>query len=122
MSTATQVKRRRGTTAQHSTFTGALGEITVDTDIKTIRVHDGIQAGGYVLLRLNADGSIPLGQFTVSADGTTITSSSGQSNVRWKNGQFQIFDEGDATATPSTPWRILGSNNGSIVLAGPVAT
>ena len=43
---ATQIQRRRGTTAQHSTFTGALGELTVDTDKKTVVVHDGITAGG----------------------------------------------------------------------------
>ena len=30
-----QVQRRRGSTAQHAVFTGALGEITVDTDKKT---------------------------------------------------------------------------------------
>lgn len=43
---ATQIQRRRGTTAQHSTFIGALGELTVDTDKKTVVVHDGITAGG----------------------------------------------------------------------------
>lgn len=46
---ATQIQRRRGTTAQHSTFTGALGELTVDTDKKTVVVHDGITAGGHPL-------------------------------------------------------------------------
>lgn len=44
--TGTQIQRRRGTTEQHSTFTGALGELTVDTDKKTVVVHDGITAGG----------------------------------------------------------------------------
>ena len=43
---ATQVQNRRGTTSQHSTFTGANGEITVDTDRKSIVVHDGTTAGG----------------------------------------------------------------------------
>jgi len=38
---ATEVKRRRGTTTQHSTFTGAEGEITVDTTKNTLVVHDG---------------------------------------------------------------------------------
>ena len=41
-----QVKFRRGTTAQHSTFTGALGEVTVDTDKNVTIVHDGTTAGG----------------------------------------------------------------------------
>lgn len=43
----TQVQFRRGTTAQHQTFTGAEGEITVDTDKKTAVVHDGVQPGGH---------------------------------------------------------------------------
>ena len=42
---------RRGTTAQHSTFTGLVGEITVDTDKDTIVVHDGVKAGGYPLAK-----------------------------------------------------------------------
>ena len=46
---ATQVQNRRGTTAQHSTFTGAAGEITVDTDKKTVVVHNGLTAGGFPL-------------------------------------------------------------------------
>jgi hypothetical protein len=42
---------RRGTTAQHSAFTGLVGEITVDTDKDTIVVHDGSTAGGYPLAK-----------------------------------------------------------------------
>ena len=43
---ATQVQFRRGSTSEHSSFTGAVGEVTVDTDLDTIRVHDGSLAGG----------------------------------------------------------------------------
>ena len=42
----TQVQFRRGTTSQHGSFTGAVGEVTVDTDLDTLRVHDGAVAGG----------------------------------------------------------------------------
>jgi len=42
---------RRGTTSQHSTFTGLVGEITIDTDKDTIVVHDGVTAGGYPLAK-----------------------------------------------------------------------
>lgn len=48
---STQIQRRRGTTSQHSTFTGALGEITVDTDKKTAVIHDGVTAGGSPLAK-----------------------------------------------------------------------
>ena len=47
---AKQLKLRRGTTAQHSTFTGASGEVTVDTDKKTLVVHDGTTSGGNPVL------------------------------------------------------------------------
>src|SRR6056300_1162838 len=47
----TQIQFRRGTTSQHSTFTGAVGEMTIDTDKDTAIVHDGATAGGYELLR-----------------------------------------------------------------------
>ena len=44
---ATQVKRRRGTTAENDAFTGAEGEITVDTEKHELRVHDGMTQGGF---------------------------------------------------------------------------
>ena len=46
---ATQVQFRRGTTTQHSSFTGAVAEVTVDTDKETVVVHDGSTAGGHPL-------------------------------------------------------------------------
>ena len=51
---ATQVQFRRGNTTQTSTFTGAVAEITVDTDKDTVVVHDGITAGGFALARESA--------------------------------------------------------------------
>lgn len=50
-----QVKLRRGTEAEHDTtsggFTGAEGEVTVDTTNDTLRVHDGSTVGGHELRR-----------------------------------------------------------------------
>lgn len=47
---ARQVQLRRGTTAEHATFTGAVGEVTVDTDKDTVVVHDGSTAGGHPIV------------------------------------------------------------------------
>ena len=44
-----RVQSRRGTTADHSTFTGQVGEVTVDTTLNTIRVHDGTTLSGHPL-------------------------------------------------------------------------
>jgi hypothetical protein len=45
-----QVQLRRGTTLEHVTFTGAVGEATVDTDLAVIVVHDGLTVGGHSLV------------------------------------------------------------------------
>ena len=41
-----QVRFRRGTTSQHSAFTGADGEVTIDTTRRCLVIHDGVTAGG----------------------------------------------------------------------------
>jgi hypothetical protein len=46
---AKRLQLKGGTTAQHSTFTGANREVTVDTDKDTLVVHDGSTAGGFPL-------------------------------------------------------------------------
>ena len=63
---ARQVQFRRGTTAQTSSFTGAVGEVTVDTDKNTAVIHDGSTAGGHPIVS---------DQTVVLTDGTGITTS-----------------------------------------------
>ena len=50
---AKRLQLRRGTTAQNNAFTGAVGEVTVDTDKKTVVVHDGTTVGGTVLAKVS---------------------------------------------------------------------
>lgn len=45
----TQLQLRRGTDAENNAFTGAEGEVTVDTTNKTLRVHDGVTQGGFAV-------------------------------------------------------------------------
>ena len=51
---STQVQIRKGNTIQTAAFTGAIAELTVDTDKKTLVVHDGVTAGGIPLARESA--------------------------------------------------------------------
>jgi hypothetical protein len=44
---ATQLRLRRGNTSQTNAFTGAMAEVTVDTDKYVIVVHDGTTPGGH---------------------------------------------------------------------------
>tara|TARA_B100000073_G_scaffold261395_1_gene221073 strand:+ start:570 stop:1769 length:1200 start_codon:yes stop_codon:yes gene_type:complete len=66
----TQVQFRRGTTTQNNSFTGAVGEISVDTTLDTIRVHDGSTAGG---TRLAKYSEITTGDITAVVAGTGLS-------------------------------------------------
>ena len=46
---ADQLQLRGGPTAQSETFVGAEREITVDTGLKRLRIHDGTTPGGHIL-------------------------------------------------------------------------
>lgn len=48
-----QIQIRRGTSAEHENFTGAIGEVTMDTTNKTLRVHDGTTVGGNEVMSVN---------------------------------------------------------------------
>lgn len=61
---AKQLQIRRGTTAQHASFTGLVGELSVDTDTDQLRVHDGSTASGIVQ-------GMPLGSIIAVATGIT---------------------------------------------------
>lgn len=74
---ARQVQLRRGTTAEHSTFIGAVGEVTVDTDKDVTVVHDGATAGGVPLLKagdLTAGTGLVLAGTEFSVATTVVTS------------------------------------------------
>ena len=45
----TVLQFRRGTTTQNNNFTGSAGELSIDTTLDTVRVHDGSTAGGFAL-------------------------------------------------------------------------
>ena len=50
----TVLQFRRGTAAQNNAFTGSAGELSIDTESDTIRVHDGSTAGGFTIAQLAA--------------------------------------------------------------------
>jgi len=79
---ATQVQLRGGTTAEHSSFTGAAREVTVDTDKDTLVVHDGSTAGGFEVTQNTATQTLTNKTLTSpdinggTIDGVTIGGSS----------------------------------------------
>jgi hypothetical protein len=71
---AIQIQLRKGTDTEHNTFTGADGEVTVDTTNKTLRVHDGSTVGGTRIATL-IGGLVPTTQLpaaTTSTQGAVI--------------------------------------------------
>ena len=47
------IQRRRGTATEHGSFTGLAGELTVNTTRNSVHVHDGSQAGGHELAKID---------------------------------------------------------------------
>lgn len=108
---ATQIQWRRGTTGEHASFIGAIGEVTVDTTKNVPVVHDGVQAGGYPVLREDGSnsalsaGSLASCALKFAGDPNTGIYSPGAD-------QFAIVTGGVA--------RMIGDATGSITIPGNV--
>ena len=85
---ATQVQFRRGTGAQNNNFTGAEGELSVNLSNYSLRLHDGVTAGGYEIARQD---------FTNATFGATVlpaantTYNLGSSGFKFLNVHSQEF-------------------------------
>ena len=55
---AIQIQLRQGTTTEHNSFTGAQGELTYNTTLKSLVLHDGVTAGGVKIPYLS-NGYVP---------------------------------------------------------------
>jgi hypothetical protein len=69
---STQLQLRRGTTAQTAIFTGAVAEVTVDTDKNTLVIHDGVTQGGHYIT-----GSLTHSLNTIYSDNQNIVIATG---------------------------------------------
>lgn len=96
---AIQVQIRRGSSAENDAFTGALGEITVDTTNKVIRVHDGSTAGGFVLTGVTASATIT--NKTINLSNNTLTGTLAQFNTACSDANFASI-AGTETLTNKT--------------------
>lgn len=83
---AVQVKLRRGTANQHSTFTGAIGEVTVDLTHDTLRVHDGVLAGGHRIAKYSE-----LSEANTISNGMEIVLSNPSDSDLVTNGAYTNF-------------------------------
>lgn len=86
----TVLQFRRGTTSQNNSFTGSAGELSIDTDLDVIRVHDGSTPGGFA--QVGATAAQTLTNKTISAaiiiNGMTNGNANGVGNIGNSTGYF----------------------------------
>lgn len=121
--TATAIKRRGGTTVQHSTFTGLNREITIDDDLHTAVVHDGVTPGGHPLLSgAVLDTYAPLASPALTGNPTAPTQSPGNDSTRLATTAFveavKVALVGGAGAGADT----LGEIETTLALKAPLAS
>lgn len=129
---AKQIQIRRGTAAEHENFTGAVGEITMDTTNNTLRVHDGKTVGGVALARCdgmcaaipNWGAGVAAGaDFLAATNGVMIVRAQGRVTITINGGRiFEMSPESNANAVFSVgPFPIAAGDK--VVLDGtPVPT
>ena len=78
----TILKLRRGTDTQHSSFTGAEGEVTVNTTNDSVHVHDGSTAGGHEVAKADLTNVTVGGHLIPDTD---ITYDLGSSDFRFRD-------------------------------------
>lgn len=110
---AKQLKLRRGTTAQHSTFTGASGEVTVDTSKKTLVVHDGTTAGGNPVLSAAA-GAVGATNLAASA----VTQAKLAAGVAGTGPAFSAYLGGSGQSISAGTWTKVQLNTEEFDTAG----
>jgi hypothetical protein len=96
-----KVLLRRGNTTQNDNYTGVYGEITVDTQVKTLRIHDGVTAGGNILTASGAVSSYSNTNTAAYLASQSITSA----NI----GAFQVYANANA-ASQTTEINSLRAN------------
>jgi len=109
---AKQLQLRRGTATQHTSFTGAEGEVTVDTTNYTLVVHDGSTAGGYNLLK-SSELTSAIGSTIQGYDADTAKTDVAQTFTAAQRGQVTTLTDA-ATITPD----LSVSNNYTVTLGG----
>lgn len=115
-----QVQLRRGTTTQHGSFTGAQGELTVDTDKNALVLHDGATAGGIQMAR---ESVVNVKDFGAVGDGVADDSTAVQNAINAANtagGGLVFFPEGtyelnDSVLTMYSNITLQGEGHSSII-------
>lgn len=119
-------QRRRGTTSQHASFTGLAAELTVDTDKKTVVVHDGSTAGGTPLAKernpLNAQTGTSYTLAATDKDAVVTASNSSAITVTINNSVFAAGDRITVVQTGAGQVTFAQGSGVTIVSTGATAS
>lgn len=107
----TQVQFRRGTTAQNNSFTGAVGEISIDTDKNALRIHDGLVPGGFEQAKVDLTNVSGATNLSLSGITTTNSLSIGSTQVISSARQLQNIVSLDATTTATIESAVSAAPN-----------
>jgi len=102
------IQIRRGTTSQHSSFTGREGEITVDTTKQVVIVHDNLTAGGYPLVSETLPQTVTNKTVIAGSSSTTGTASQPLQVV---GGAYVSGNFGIAHTNPTSRLDVVGDGN-----------
>ena len=111
------LKLRRGSTSQHSSFTGAEGEVTVDTTKDTLVVHDGSTAGGIPLAKESAvPTTITVADESSDTSCNVLFTTAATGNLAPKSGTNLTFDSssGILTAAGGFTGAVTGNVTGNV--------
>lgn len=99
----TVLQFRRGTEAQNNSYTGAAGELSIDTENATIRVHDGSTAGGSTIATEayvdNAVGSLSADSISNGTSTLTVVASAGNIRANVGGSTVGLFTSSGLTVT-----------------------
>jgi hypothetical protein len=110
----TQVQFRRGTTAQNNSFTGAVGEVSVDIDKDTLRIHDGATQGGFELAKVDLTNVSGATNLSLSGISTASQLSTGASGTGINITTNTISGPATITIDPAA----VGDDTGLVVIKG----
>ena len=107
----------RGTTAQNDAYTGLSGEVTVDTTLSKLRLHDGSTKGGVEIGGMPVGSIIPYAGTTIPAgyllcDGSAISRTTYSALFASIGTTYGAGDGNSTFNLPNTNERYLKGNNG----------
>lgn len=113
---AKPLRPKRGTTAKNDAFVGLASEITVDTEKHSIRVHDGVTAGGHALAT-EADLATVRDEAQASASAAQASASAAQATAEAALPKIGGTMTGAISYT-GTVFAKKSNNSGTLVLLG----